>query len=435
MAVTVTKIGDTYTFSGRAYNITEAKNNALKPYGRVVHDYGLVLELIPDEKQRQGLAQQIGNARFMRNRYLNDRIAYYQETKKILTVAEYKSKHFPELKEEFEFLKLSDKFALESAVEHVDDAYRNFFDGRAAFPKFASKWKPAGNAYTTKQTNGNIRLEEINNLPYVRLPKIGFVRFVLPKKQTLQTLVPAGTSILSATVKRSGDRYTVSLQLEAVIAPPARMQQVSVRELMAADMGLKLFAVIGGQEWEEEIPNPRWIRLHEKRLRRLQKFLSRKQYDRETHTGSKNWEKAKKKVAAEHRKLVNQRKDFQYKLSRRIADSCSAFFCEDLNIRGMVKNHHLAKEISSVAWGQFLAMVQYKLERQGKYFIKVSRWFPSSQTCSACGYINTNIKDLGIRQWKCPQCGAVHDRDANAKDNILAEGIRLLKEAGVSVAA
>ena len=179
-------------------------------------------------------------------------------------------------------------------------------------------------------------------------------------------------------------------------------------------MGLKLFAVIGGQEWEEEIPNPRWIRLHEKRLRRLQKFLSRKQYDRKPIPALRIG-KRQEKGSRGTPKLVNQRKDFQHKLSRRIADSCSAFFCEDLNIRGMVKNHHLAKEISSVAWGQFLAMVQYKLERQGKYFIKVSRWFPSSQTCSACGYINTNIKDLGIRQWKCPQCGAVHDRDANAK--------------------
>ncbi|MCC2254594.1 transposase [Ruminococcus sp. CLA-AA-H200] len=435
MAVTATKNGDIFIFSGRAYHITEAKNKALEPYGCMVHDYGLVLELVPDAGQRQSLAQQIGNARFMRNRYLNDRIAYYEETKGTLSVNEYKSKHFPELRKEFGFLQLSDKFALESAVEHVDAAYKNFFSGRAAFPKFASKWKPAGNSYTTKQTNGNIRLEEADGLPYIRLPKIGLVRFVLPRKQTLQTLVPHGTSILAATVKKKGDRYTVSLQLETVITSPAKMVQVSIQDVLAADMGLKLFAVIGSQGWEKEIPNPRWIRKHEKRLRRLQKSLSRKKYDQKTHTGSRNWEKARRKVAAEQRKIADQRKDFQHKLSRRIADSCSAFCCEDLNIRGMVKNQHLSNEVSSVSWGQFLTMVKYKLERQGKYFIQVSRWYPSSQVCSCCGYRNREVKDLGVRQWTCPECGTYHDRDINAKDNILAEGIRLLGEAGVSVAA
>lgn len=435
MAVTVIKSGDTFQFKGRAYNITEAKNKALEPYGCMVHDYGIVLEIIPDDTQKQSLAQQIGNARFVRNRYLADRIEYYEKNKKTLPVSDYKSDWLPDLKKEYPFLKLSDKFALESAIEHVDDAYKNFFDSRAKFPKFASRWKPAGNSYTTKYTNGNIAVLEENGLPYVKLPKVGKIRFILPKGRTLQSIVPAGTNILSAAVKRLGDRYTVSLQLETVIEEPDRISRMSVRDVMAADMGIKVFAVIGGDGWEEEIPNPRWIRLHEKRLRRFQKSLSRKQYDEKTHTGSRNWEKAKRRVAAEQRKTKNQRRDFQHKLSRRIADSCSAFCCEDLNIRGMVKNRRLAKEISSVGWGQFLTMVKYKLERQGKHFIKVGRWFPSSQTCSCCGYKNTSVKDLSVRQWQCPQCGAIHGRDSNAKDNILAEGIRLLGKAGVTVTA
>lgn len=433
MAVTLTKTGDTFTFSGRARDITKAKNKALEPYGCIVHDYGIVLELLPDEEQKQNLIQQIGNARFVRNRYRNDRIDYYREHKKTLTVTDYKASCLPGLKEEFEFLKLSDKFALESAIEIVDSAYQNFFAGRAKFPKSASKWKPNGNSYTTKYTNDNIRLETIGGLPYIRLPKVGSVRFVLPKKMEPADILPKGTSILSATVKRKGDRFTVSLKLESVIEDPGKMMQMSVSEIMAADMGLKVYAVIGGAGWEEEIPNPRWIRVHRKRLRRLQQSLSRKQYDKETHTGSKNWEKAKKRVAAEQQKIANQRNDFQHKLSRRIADSCSAFCCEDLNIKGMVKNRKLAKEISSAAWGQFLRMVKYKLERQGKHFIQVSRWFPSSQTCSGCGYKNPEVRDLGVRIWKCPECGKLHDRDINAKDNILEEGIRLLREAGVAV--
>lgn len=385
MAVTVTKEGDVFRFSGRAFDITKAKNEALEPYGCRVHNYGLVLELIPDDSQRAGFAQQIGNARFMRNQYLNDRIAYYKETRKTLPVDVYKKKYFPKLKEQYSFLTLSDKFALESAIEHVDTAYKNFFEGRAAFPKFASKWKPSGNTYTTKWTGNNIRLEEHDGLPYIKLPKVGLVRFILPKKQTIQTLVLHGTSILSVAVKKKGDRYTASLQSETVVESPVQLNQMSVRDIMAADMGIKLFAIIGGEDWEKEIPNPRWIRIHEKRLR------------------------------------------------RRIVDRCSVFCCEDLNIRGMVKNRRLAKEISSASWGQFLTMVKYKMERQGKHFIQVSRWFPSSQTCSRCGFQNTVVKDLVIRSWKCPKCGTYHNRDVNAKNNILAEGIRLLQKNGIIV--
>lgn len=433
MAVTAAKVNGQFRFSGRAFNITEAKNKALEPYNCIVHDYGITLELLPDEAQIQALAQQIGNARFVHNHYLSDRKDYYKATKKILSVNEYKAKYLPQLKKEFPFLQKSDKFALEAALEHVDGGYKNFFSGRAKLPKFTSKWKPAGNSYTTKYTNGNIAVLEENGLPYVKFPKVGKVRFVLPKGQTIASLIPEGTAILSAVVRRETNHHTVSLQLEAVIPKPEKLMEMHVSDILAADMGLKRFAVIGGQNWSEEIENPRWIRLHSKRLRRLQQSLSRKQYDEKIHKGSKNWEKAKNRVAAEQRKVKNQRKDFQHKLSRKIADRYSAFLCEDLNIKGMVKNRKLAKEISSVGWGQFLAMVKYKLEQTGKYFIKVSRWFSSSQTCGCCGYKNPEVKDLGIRVWRCPQCGTLHDRDINAKDNILTEGIRLLREAGVVV--
>lgn len=134
---------------------------------------------------------------------------------------------------------------------------------------------------------------------------------------------------------------------------------------LSADMGLKNFAVIGDKESFLKIRNPRWIRVHERRLRRFQKALSRKQYDCKTHTGSKNWYKAKKKVAKERRKTANQRKDFQHKLSRCIADSCKIFVCEDLNIKGMMKNRHLSKTVASVGWYGFFQKVKYKLERTG----------------------------------------------------------------------
>lgn len=433
MAITVSEENGIFQFSGRSYNITKDKNAALEPYGKIVHNYGIVLELLPDEKQKEDIHQQIGNARFVRNRYLYDRNAYYSENKKTLSVSAYKKDHLPRLKEEFPFLKLSDKFALEAALEHVNRAFQNFFDKRTGFPKSASRWKPSGNQYTTKFTNNNIAVLEKDGLPYLKLPKLGSIRFILPKKRSLDSIVPKGTSILSASIKRKGDHYTASLQLETVITKPETVSGVYIRNILAADIGIKSFMVIGGLDETEAVANPRWIRIHEKRLRRLQKSLSRKQYDAKTHTGSNNWLKAKRRVAAEYRKLTNQRKDYQHKLSRAVADACDVFVCEDLNIRGMLKNHRLSKEISSAGWGQFLTFVKYKMERMGKHFLQVDRWFPSSQRCSCCGYKNPEVKDLKVREWMCPCCGAVHDRDANAKDNIAGEGIRILKENGIRI--
>lgn len=200
---------------------------------------------------------------------------------------------------------------------------------------------------------------------------------------------------------------------------------ISKDQIFACDVGISRFCTYGDWNSTKYVENPRWIKTHAKRLRRFQKSLSRKQYDKDTHTGSKNYFKAKEKVAKEHRKIKNQRKDFHHKLSKKIAAECDAFVCETLNIQGMVKNHRLAKEISSCGWGQFLNFVKYKMERKGGTFLKVDRFFPSSQLCSFCGYQNREL-ELHDRQWVCSICGAVHDRDKNAKQNMLLEGYRLL---------
>ena len=206
-----------------------------------------------------------------------------------------------------------------------------------------------------------------------------------PERKNTCRLCPSGTVIRKATVIRQGNRYEVSLGMETIIDEIHPVEEVSVSEILSADMGMKDFAVLGDSNGFLKIRNPRWIRVHEKRLRRFQKALSRKQYDRKTHTGSKNWYKAKAKVAKEQRRTADQRKDFQHKLSRCIADSCKVFVCEDLNIKGMVKNRHLSKAVASVGWYSFFQKVKYKLERGGGRFLQVSRWFPSSQTCGCCG--------------------------------------------------
>ena len=433
--VTVKQMQDgAFEFSGGrgGFNIVAQKNKALEPYGKCIWNYGVVLELVPGEKQ-SAINQQIGNARFVHNNYLHERKEYYNLYKKTLTISQYQKDYLPKLKEERDYLKTSDKFVYENACRNVDNAYNRFFKGEAGFPKYASYNKPNGNSFTTNYTNNNIELKMIDRMPYVKLPKLGYIRFVLPKGKTLADIQPHGTSIKAATVTRSNTIYRISIRMEAVIDKPVFSTVIHKDDIMSVDLGLKDFGVFGNLKESDAVPNPKWIQVHAKRLRRFQQSLSRKQYDHETYTGSRNWEKARLKVVKEQRKIADQRKDFHHKLSRAIADNCTAFICEDLAVKNMMKNRHLAKAITSVGWSQFLTMVKYKMERAGKYFRKVSRWYPSSQTCGCCGYKNADVKDLAVRKWVCPKCGTLHDRDINAQQNIFRMGMRLLQAEGIKI--
>ena len=425
----------TFEFHGGkgGFNIIKQKNKALEPYGKCIHNYGVLLELIPGDKQ-SAINQQIGNARVVHNDYLSKREEYYKETKKTLTVLQYKKEYLPALKKEKEYLNDTDKFVYENACRNVDDAYNRFFKGLSGFPKYVSRTKPNGNSFTTNFTNNNIELKMIDGIPYVKLPQVGCVRFILPKGKILTDIQPHGVSIKAATVSRElNGSYRIALRMESVIDKPVFLTVINAREIISVDLGLKEFGVFGNLEEPIPVPNPRWIQVHTKRLRRFQQSLSRKQYDHKTHTGSKNWEKARAKVAKEQRKIADQRRDFHHKLSRAITDNCVAFICEDLAVKNMMKNRHLSKSIASVGWSQFLTMVQYKMERAGKYFRKISRWYPSSQTCGCCGYKNTDVKDLGVRKWICPKCGTWHDRDINAQQNIYKIGAKILQGEGIQI--
>ena len=425
----------TFEFRGGkgGFNIIKQKNKALELYGKCIYNYGVLLELIPEGKQA-AINQQIGNARVVHNDYLSKREEYYKETKKTLTVLQYKKEYLPALKKEKEYLNNTDKFVYENACRNVDDAYNRFFKGLSGFPKYASRTKPNGNSFTTNFTNNNIELKMTDGIPYVKLPKIGNVRFILPKGKTLADIQPQGVSIKAATVSKEPDgSYRIALRMESVIDKPIFPTVINARDIISVDLGLKEFGVFGNLEESIPVPNPRWIQVHAKRLRRFQQSLSRKQYDHKTHTGSKNWEKTRAKVAKEQRKIADQRRDFHHKLSRTITDNCVAFICEDLAVKNMMKNRHLSKSIVSVGWSQFLTMLQYKMERAGKYFRKISRWYPSSQTCGCCGYKNTDVKDLSVRKWKYPKCGTWHDRDVNAQQNIYKIGAKMLQDEGIQI--
>ena len=429
MAIELIEQDGMLRFSGRSVFPSRDKNALLRPRDKMLHLFGVVLELYPNEKQAEFFRRCCGCARVVHNDFISRNLDIYHNQHRKLSVSEYKKVFLPNLKKERPYLTEVDKFALEAGIENAETAFHNFFSGRAKYPKFASKSRPSGNRYTTKETNGNIAIGMYDGSPCVKLPKAGYVSFAMPKGCTFSNIVPIGARITKATISLKNDRWFVSLALETIIDLVHPIRSLARSEILAGDAGIKEFLIYGGETAENtvHVENPRWIRVHEKRLRRFQKQMSRRQYDCKTHKGSRNWQKAKKKVAKEQLKIANQRKDFQHKLSRKIADSCVVFLKEDLNIKGMMKNHRLSKEIVSVGWGGFFEKLKYKLERKGGAVISVGRFFASSQICSCCGAKNPDVKDLSVRKWTCPECGAIHDRDINAKQNIWREGVSLME--------
>lgn len=351
--------------------------------------------IYPNKEQEQALAIQFNCARFVYNWGLAARKNHYEEHGKKLGC--YDTIYTLVIIKKFvPWLKKADSQILQQSLLNLEQAYVAFFEGRAGYPNFKKKSHYQSVRYPQRFQVGDRG---------IRLPKVGYVRAVIDRP------IEGKTKNCTVSKTKSG-KYFVSIQAEQEIDEPTYQGGY-----IGLDLGLKDFAVTSGGQ---KFPNPKHLRKSEKRLAVLNRRHSRKQ------RGSKGQEKARLKVARTHEKIANQRKDFLHKLSRQLVEDNQLIAIEDLNIKGMVKNHKLAKSISDAGWSEFVRQLKYKGEWYGCHIEKINRFSPSSKRCSYCGYINQDLT-LKDREWTCIKCGNLLDRDINAANNIL-----MLATAGIA---
>jgi putative transposase len=377
------------------------------------------VRLYPSKEQQIQLAQTFGSARWWWNYALNKSIETYEQTGKGLGRSALNAL-LPTLKkaEETKWLGGCYSQVLQATTLNLTTAYKNFFDKRAGFPKFKSKHGKQSIQYpqNVKIVDGNVKIP--GNIGIVKAkihrPIEGEIKTVTVSK------TPSGkyfASILTVS-EAGGQRPTVE----------GENPSNSLGKIYGIDLGIKHFAVVTDGEKVSKYDNPKHLAKHEKNLKRKQQKLARKQ------KGSNSRNQSKKVVAKVYERVSNSRQDFLHKLSYKLVSDSQAVIVENLHVKGMVRNHNLAKAISDVGWGIFTNFLAYKLERSGAKLVEIDRWFPSSKLCSNCFYQLSEMP-LDVRVWTCPHCGTHHDRDGNAAINIRAEGIRMLKADGSAVSA
>lgn len=364
------------------------------------YQMGVKFRIYPNKTQQRLINRTLGCCRFVFNHFLalrrdewtaNHQSVDYVKTAALLTdLKKY---------EEYSWLKEADSMALQEALRNLDTAYQNFFRRQAKYPHFKSKHNH-NQSYRTRNQKSGLRIVGGK----IKLPKIGEVKAKLSRSFEGR--------ILNATVSRAASgKYFVSLCVE-----------LDKETLPRSNNGGKIGLDVGLSEFLTDsngntVDNPRTLKRLMRKLIRAQRRLSRKM------PKSKNRNKARIRVARVHEHIVNIRKDFLHKLSTRLVIENQVIAVERLNVKNMMRNHHLVKAIADVSWSAFFRMLEYKADLHGGTVLKVETFYPSSQTCSVCGYQNEKTKNLAVRAWTCPKCGAKHNRDENAAKNILRKAL------------
>lgn len=354
------------------------------------------VRIYPTNEQKESLSQAFGCARWFWNNSLNATNELYKETGKGLSQIGMNAR-LPALKEEFPWLKDCYSQVLQSVSLNLSRAFINFFEGRASFPNFKSKHDKQSIQYPQNVK----RLDDA-----LKIPKIGEVKAKLHR--TLEGKLKTVTISMSKTGK-----YYASLLFDDGLS---ELEVSSEGKAVGIDVGLTHFAITSdGSKFD----HPKLRRKREKNLKRKQQKLSRKQQ------GSNRRAKARRIVARVHERIANTRKDFHHKLSRQLVNENQVIIVENLAVKNLVKNHNLAKSISDAGWSEFTRQLKYKAEKDGKIYLEIGRFFPSSKTCHVC-LNQVGSLPLDVRSWTCANCNTKHDRDVNAAINIRDEGLRLL---------
>ena len=359
---------------------------------------GFKIRIYPNQAQKSRIHRTLGCCRFVYNHFLalcrdewagSQKSVTYNQASALMTGMKRQK--------EYVWLNEADSMALQESLRNLERAYQNFFKKRAKYPRFKSKHVHCQSYRTRNQSNG-IRI--IGNK--IKLPKIGEVKAKLSQN--------VGGKILNATITRTASgKYYVSLCVEMDMGSLLRR---NAGGSIGIDVGLKEFYTDsdGGT-----VNNPGALRKLSKKLAREQRRLARKKM------GSANRGKSRIRVARVHERIANIRRDFLHKASTALVRQNQTIAIECLRIKNMMKNHRLAKAISDASWSEFFRQLEYKAVLYGTEILKVDTFYPSSQTCSVCGHKNAIVKNLAVREWDCPECGAHHGRDENAARNILSK--------------
>lgn len=355
------------------------------------------------------IAKHLGSCRFIYNYALAKKVKAYQVDGTNLSRFDIQA-DLPNMKksDEYCWLKEVNSLSLQASLANLDSAYTKFFREHKGFPNFKSK-KDSKQSFSIPQ---NTKVDFENGRIFIPKFKSG-IKAILHR--TFDGIVKTSTITRTSTGK-----YFISILVE-VDEPDVSMKPICENKAVGIDLGIKTFAVLSDGT---EIPNPKHLKQSLDKVKKLQRSLLHKT------KGSKNRDKARRKLALAHEQVTNRRNDFLHKVTSYLVNNYDTICLEDLNVKGMIKNHHLAQSLSDIAIGTFNTLLEYKAKERGVNILRIGRFEPSSKMCT-CGYINHNLT-LAIREWTCPECGSIHDRDLLAANNIKRFAFRKINTIGTT---